>query len=123
MKKLKNSGVLWQCKTSIFSWYAVYLSQVCTQTVCERAVYALPYLTCLLVARRRPTFIEEPITTIIRYAWPVDATSANKATCDIWIMRHKLRLRSKLACFEFKQKVCSTRATFILSVKKKQECP
>ncbi|EZA61360.1 hypothetical protein X777_12067 [Ooceraea biroi] len=29
--------------------------------------------------------------------------SANKPTCDIWIMRHKLRLRSKLACFEFNQ--------------------
>jgi len=29
----------------------------------------------------------------------------------MWIMRHKLRLRSKLACFEFNQeKVCLTRA-------------
>lgn len=43
--------------------------------------------------------------------------SANKATCDMWIMRHKLRLRSKLACFEFKKKVCSTRANlYTLSV-------
>lgn len=44
--------------------------------------------------------------------------SANKATCDMWIMRHKLRLRSKLACFEFNQeKVCSTRANlYTLSV-------
>lgn len=50
---------------------------------------------------------------------------ANKATCDMWIMRHKLRLRSKLACFEFNQeKVCSTRANlYTLSVETNPRAP
>lgn len=75
---------------------------------------ALPYVTLGRLVDLR--LLKKPITTITRYAWlPVDATrSANKPTCDIWIMRHKLRLRSKLACFEFDKKVCSTRATIII---------